>query len=165
MLISQTVVIPDENLQGHGQLIRVGKYADSLRSRGKFLPKPIKIGKSDQKKRALVRAIKPKLVPIEQVEIGDIVLCRLRGFCAWPSTVVAIEKTVIDVEFFGDQSTPKTSIKNIFKFSESAEVILDNLKGRKNPLLSKAVREAEIMLGIPMNLVQRVDLQGNFIDN
>lgn len=134
-------------------MIHVNKYTSSLRSQGKFVPEQRKIGQPSQKKRALVKAIKPRLVPVEEVKIGDIVLCKMRGYCAWPSKVIAIENAVIDVEFFGDHTTNKTSIKNIFNFSESAEAILYNLKGRKDPRLEKAVKEAEIVLGIPMSLV------------
>lgn len=140
-------------MQDLGQKIGVNNYANSLRSRGTSVSKQTKIAGVKPKKRALVKAIQPKYVLAEQVEIGDIVLCKMRGFCPWPSRVIEKKNTMINVEFFGDHTTQKTSIKNIFKFGESAEALLANLKGRKDPSLAKAIREAEIVHGLPMSLV------------
>lgn len=75
----------------------------------------------------------------------------MNGYCAWPARVIAIDKNQkfdIHVQFFGDNTTHKTTIIHIFGFSNSAEVILSNLKGRKNPLYAKAIKEAELCLGI-----------------
>lgn len=99
------------------------------------------------KSKALVRTIsKPK--PCDKVEIGVIVLCKMRGYPAWPAHVTGFEKKLICVQFYGDQTTHKASIKNFFKFVDSQELIISCLRNRKNPLYSKAIREAELSLGL-----------------
>lgn len=90
---------------------------------------------------------KPK--PCERVEIGEIVLCKMRGYCEWPASVTELQKNVVHIEFFGDHTTHKSTLGNIYKFEESHDLILANLKMKKTPQYSKAVREAESVLGIP----------------
>lgn len=140
-------------MQGHGRKMGLNNYTSALRSRGKSVLKQTKTERVKQKKTALVKAVQPKLVPVERVAVGDVVLCKMRGFCAWPAKVIENENAMINVEFFGDHTTHKTSIKNIFAFAESAEALLANLKGRKEPALAKAVREVEIVHGLPMSLI------------
>lgn len=96
--------------------------------------------------RALVKFIKPKNV--ESVIIGDVILCKMRGYAEWPARVITVEKNRITVQFFGDHQTHTTTIKNIFNFANSTDVILRNINGRKGPMYAKSVREAEVLLGI-----------------
>lgn len=86
---------------------------------------------------------------IQSTVVGEVVLCKLRGFCEWPATVTAINHGRISVEFFGDRTTHSTTIKNIFSFSANIPLIISNLTGRKNPLFRKSVKEAEAVLGVP----------------
>lgn len=90
-----------------------------------------------------------KPVPCELVEIGQVLLCKMRGYVAWPALVNGIENKLISIEFFGDKTTHKATIGNFFKFEASQAYIIGNLKRKKNFLYSKAVKEAEIMLGVP----------------
>lgn len=90
-------------------------------------------------------------VHVEKVEMNEVILCKMRGFCIWPGRISAIDNNQITVEFFGDNSTHKTTIKNIFDFFKSIDFMRDNLNGRKNPLYAKSIREAEIAMGIPLN--------------
>lgn len=76
----------------------------------------------------------------------------MKGYCEWPANVTSIENNRIGVTFFGDQTMFKTSLINLYKFEESADVILANLRGRKTPLYGKAVMEAEAVLEIPLEL-------------
>lgn len=73
----------------------------------------------------------------------------MRGYVAWPALVNGIENKLISIEFFGDKTTHKATIGNFFKFEASQAYIIGNLKRKKNFLYSKAVKEAEIMLGVP----------------
>lgn len=76
----------------------------------------------------------------------------MRGHCKWPARVTSIENDVISVEFFGDQTTTKTTVKHIFHFADSFVSIINSLKemkSNKKLLFKKAVEEAEIVLGIP----------------
>lgn len=75
----------------------------------------------------------------------------MRFYCEWPARVMGINIGQIDVEFFGDNTSHKTAFRNIFNFVDSSDVIIANLRGRKNPLLLKSVQEAEIVLGIPQS--------------
>lgn len=54
------------------------------------------------------QALKP--TPCDHVERGQVVLCKMRGFCEWPAIVTGFEKNLITVEFFGDHTTQKTAI-------------------------------------------------------
>lgn len=63
--------------------------------------------------------------------------------------VLEINGNAIHVKFFGDSTTYTTALKNTFSFSEHHDVVLINLRGRKNPLYTKAIKEAETLLGIP----------------
>lgn len=102
------------------------------------------------KKGAVVKSHKSKPKPTVSVQLGEVVLCKMRGFCEWPARVFGIENGLIHVEFFGDHTTHKAAIHNFYKFEDSSDVILANLRGRKNALYSKSVREAEVVLGIPL---------------
>lgn len=103
-----------------------------------------------RKSKALVRVIaKPK--PCEHVNEGDIVLCKMRGYCSWPAIVTEINQNSVSVEFFGDHTTQKTTLKNLYTFHESHSEIISNLKRLKNPLYKKAILEVERILRIPEN--------------
>lgn len=91
---------------------------------------------------------KSTYIPVEKVTNGQIILCKVRGFCPWPGVVTGFDKNLISVKFFGDNSTYKAAINNFFKFEESSGAIIHNLKMKKNPMYSKAVREAEAVIGI-----------------
>lgn len=107
--------------------------------------------KVTKKSTAIVKA-QPiaKLTPCCSVELGEVVLCKMRGFCEWPAIVTEIKDNMIHVEFFGDYTTHKAAINgNFFKFKESYDAIKFNLLYKKKPLYSKAVAEAEISLGVP----------------
>lgn len=120
----------------------------------KLRPRPLKVFertvKKTNKSRALVRSktiSKPKAC--ESVINHEVVLVKIKGFCEWPAIVTGIENKLISIKFFGDQTTRKISLKNVFKFEDSHETILNNLRMKKTPLYAKSVQEAEKMLGVP----------------
>lgn len=86
------------------------------------------------------------------INLNDIVMAKLRGYTAWPAIVVKfMNKSQVKVEFFGVDQSQKigfVNIKEITRFSDSAEVILLLLK-RNIPNFKKSVHEAEIVCGIP----------------
>lgn len=86
---------------------------------------------------------------LEKVELNEIILCKMTGFCEWPAKVLSIDGNRIHVQFYGDKTTACTSIGHVFSFEQSAETIIRNLKSKKRPLYAKSVREAEIALKIP----------------
>lgn len=110
--------------------------------------KPIEEKKSKKVSLAVVRK-KSTAANVESVALNEIIICKMRGFCAWPARVIKIDGTRITVQFFGDNTTHTTTIKNIFCFANSMELLLGNLSGRRNPLYAKSIREAETVLGIP----------------
>lgn len=87
--------------------------------------------------------------PCEHVNEGEVVLCQMRGFSAWPSRVIEIVGDLVQVRFFGDQTTYKTTVKHLYPFHKSHAEIISNLNRLKNPLYSKSVQEAESVLKIP----------------
>lgn len=90
---------------------------------------------------------KPK--PCDSVQMGEVVLCKMRGFAEWPAVVTGIENNLIHIEFFGDHTKHKATIKSFFKFRDSHDLILANLKSKKTPLYAKSIKEAEMVLGVP----------------
>lgn len=108
-----------------------------------------------------VVAQKPKCMPLpcKSVELNEILLFKLSGFCEWPCYATRIDNGMIHIEFFGDHTIQKSKIgTKFFKFQESHELILFNLRKRKTKLYEKSVREAEIALGIDehMSILNRV---------
>lgn len=88
----------------------------------------------------------------DKIEIGQIVLFKLRGFCEWPAFVTGINGNKIDVEFFGDQTVQNGTIAHFYTFEDNHELIAANYMTKKNifakALYGKAIREAESVLGI-----------------
>lgn len=98
----------------------------------------------------VVRKPPMKRVIPQNVNVNDIVLFKMRGFFAWPALVIGINNKVVEVEFFGDHTTQKSSKKeNILSFKDSLDLILFNLRQRKCQLYRKAIREAEVLLDVP----------------
>lgn len=93
----------------------------------------------------------PAATPCKTIYVGDVVLCKIRGWCNWPAYITEIDKNVVSVEFFGDHTTHKTTIQHLFSFLDSSIDILANLTRLKDPLFSKSVKEAEGSLKIPSN--------------
>lgn len=91
----------------------------------------------------------PKPKNCTNIVIGEVVLCRMRGFAEWPSFVTSINGNMISVEFFGDHTTHTAAIEHFYIFEESTDTILSNLRKYKRPLYKKSVKEAENALGIP----------------
>lgn len=120
------------------------------RKKQKLLPgaEEIKNIKRDNKK-IVAKPAMPKPTPIENAKIGQVLLCKLKCFCPWPAFVTEVRGGLISVEFFGDHTKYTGAIKNFYKFEDSSETIIANLRGRKNPLYRKSVLEAEVALGIP----------------
>lgn len=106
-----------------------------------------------KKKRVLVVAHRmPIATPCDQVVIGQVILCKMRGYCEWPAKVTGFDSTLICIEFYGDHTTHKSTLCNCFKFEQSHEIIIANLKSKKTPLYKKSVLEAERELNIPPEL-------------
>lgn len=72
----------------------------------------------------------------------------MRGYVEWPARVIAVDGNSINVEFFGDRTTHTTTIKHTYDFHECFDIILNNLRGRKNPHYRKAIKECELVLGV-----------------
>lgn len=87
-----------------------------------------------------------------EIVVRDVVMAKLRGYMAWPAIIVGfIGKNRVKVEFFGADQSEKigfVNIKECTKFCESSELVLISLK-RNNPKFEKAVREAELLCGVP----------------
>lgn len=105
--------------------------------------------KSGKKSQALIKSTSIKPKPLETTKVGEVLLCKLRGYCEWPALVNSITNGIVNVTFFGDNTTAKTTIKNCFSFSDSTEFVMSMVQKKKNPLYSKSVKEAEVSLGIP----------------
>lgn len=95
---------------------------------------------------------KPIATPCDRVMLGQVVLCKMKGHPLWPAKVIGFENNLISIKFYGDHTTYKAALRNFFKFEESTEVMIANLKSKKRPLYKKAVHEAEVELKIPAEI-------------
>lgn len=122
---------------------------DKRRRNQSSIKMPIAVEIAKKRSNAVMRAsaIK-KPLPAESVEVGEVVLCKMKGYPEWPGFVEIIDNKGIHIRFFGDNTTTHTNIKNIYKFVDSTGVILHNLRTKKKPSYAKAVKEAEMMLNI-----------------
>lgn len=111
-----------------------------------------KVGRNQkQKSKALMRTNKSKPIPCKSVDIGEVIVCKMRGFVEWPAFVTGFEKNLVCIQFFGDNTTHKAAVKNFYKFNDSIEILLSHLRTKKHPLLLKAVKEVEVVLALPSN--------------
>lgn len=81
--------------------------------------------------------------------INAVVLAKMKGFSPWPSKLVSLTKTKASVYFFGTNNHGEVSIEDILLFRNSA-VIIKSLLGMNLKHYRKAVREAEICQGVPL---------------
>lgn len=88
--------------------------------------------------------------------VGDVVLCKIRGFPDWPAIVIEVvmpdKKGLprITVRFFGDKTTHTTTITNIFPFIACRDLMIAKLCGRKHPLYGKSIAEAQGVLQVKL---------------
>lgn len=104
----------------------------------------------------------PKPTPCDHIDIGQVVLCKMRGFVEWPALVTGFNNNLIAIEFFGDKTTHKAAIKNFFIFEKSHDTIVNNIRSKKGysrELYCKSVREAEDLLGVPreISILNQID--------
>lgn len=106
---------------------------------------------SGSKKGAKVKALVLSKAPrnVANLMVGEIALCKMRGFCEWPCIVTAVDGNIIEVEFFGDHTVYKAKIDHFFDIKQSSDVMLSNLRRLKSSLYRKAIAEVEIAMGIP----------------
>lgn len=105
--------------------------------------------KSKPKSKALVLVrTNPKPQPCNSVGVGEVILCKMRGFPEWPAIVTGFDNNLVCIKFFGDQTTHKTAVKNVYRFDDSHGLIISHLCSKKKPLYSKAIKEAEVALGV-----------------
>lgn len=83
----------------------------------------------------------------------------MKGFAMWPAVVTGFQKKLIEINFFGDNTSHKAALCNFYKFEESHDIMIANLKTKKTPLYKKAILEAEYMLNIPpkMSLTNKIN--------
>lgn len=110
--------------------------------------------KTKPKITSLVKRNKPisNCKPLECVRLGQVLLCKMRGWTEWPAKVIDVNGNEIEVRFFGDSKTLKTNIRHLFGFEENYLKIMSDLQRLKDLLYQRAVREAEIELNIPFEL-------------
>lgn len=93
---------------------------------------------------------KPKLITARKDILieGLIVLAKMNTYPAWPALIKTFRKTVVTVQFFGENSTGNVKYDQIGLFAENHALIRANLKKTINGY-SKAVSCAEGALQIP----------------
>lgn len=95
------------------------------------------------------------------LEIGLIIMAQMRGYSAWPSRIISINKKRAKVFFYGTSNTGGVDVANIVPMEHCAEVIR-LLLIRRTAAFAKGVREAEIYLGIPdeisvLNVINEIE--------
>lgn len=81
-------------------------------------------------------------------KLNTIVLAKMRTFSPWPSKLVSIENNKALVYFFGTNNHGTVPFEDVVPFYETVSV-LKILITMKIQFFKKAVREAEIFLGVP----------------
>lgn len=123
-----------------------------LRLRHRHVDVPVdNIVKGKKKSNKLVKRqpiSKPQLC--DSIEMGQVVLCKMRGHSAWPAKVIGFVNDRVTVEFYGDHTYIDSSRANIYSFEGSSDLLLANLRTKKTELYRKSVREAEIALSVPL---------------
>lgn len=99
------------------------------------------------------REVTPKLIKVDRnlIEIGLVILAKMRTYAAWPSAVVSLKKNYISVKFFGDDTIGNVPYDAVGIFSENHELIRSNLRKKINGYI-KAVKFAEGTLNITPHL-------------
>lgn len=78
-------------------------------------------------------------------------MAKMRSYCAWPAKIIKIKGKRTDVFFFGTNQTGTVDTDKISHFAHSHQEIRRILT-RKNASFVRAVKEVELLLGIPENL-------------
>lgn len=87
----------------------------------------------------------------DEIRIGKIVLGKQRYSVPWPSRIVSIHKSHVNVFFFGDGRIGPVKLNDIYEFSDSIDEIKRCLKSQGYNY-GKGIREAEMIIGIPEHL-------------
>lgn len=86
---------------------------------------------------------------LNEVQLEEIILVKMRGYPPWPSRVIEIiNENSIRVESYGDYKTWTTTLKHTYSFKKNINIVIQNVLGRKHPLYSKAVKECERILKV-----------------
>lgn len=103
----------------------------------------------------LVKRIKtPNLITVPQTDLvqGLVVLAKMKKYPAWPAIIMSLRKTCANVQYFGENSTGTVPYHSIGLFQNNHELIIHNLTNKTLRGYDKSVREAEVSLGIPLEL-------------
>lgn len=87
--------------------------------------------KNQTKSRALIKlnSFKPK--PVDSIHVGQVLLCKIRGFSEWPAYVNNIHNGIVNVTFFGDKTTTKTTMKHLYSFTDSVDFLVYMVQKKK----------------------------------
>lgn len=86
--------------------------------------------------------------PKDMLKEGLVVIAKMRSFAAWPARIVSFRKTVVTVNFFGDETIGNVPYKDIGLFETNRQLIKGNLV-KKIDGYAKAVQTMEMVLKIP----------------
>lgn len=64
-------------------------------------------------KNTAIVSLAKKAKQCESVQMGDVILCKIRGYAEWPCFVTGLDGNSVDVKFFGDNTTFS---KKLFRF-------------------------------------------------
>lgn len=82
------------------------------------------------------------------LRVNDLVMAKMRTYCAWPAQVIDVKGKRTEVYFFGTAQKGTVNTANVKLFIESHQKIR-RLLPRLNPQFIKAIREVETILEIP----------------
>lgn len=150
-----------EDMNCCSSLNRPKRFKSDIKTNDKTKPKANRKINSKKPKNQLVALSKLEVQHAKNAAIGDVVLCKIRGFPDWPAIVTEVampQKGLpkITVTFFGDKTTHTTTIMNILPFFACRDLMISKLCGRKNPLYGKSIREAQSVLQV--NLIDDIYL-------
>lgn len=89
----------------------------------------------------------------KQLDVGDCVIARMRGYCPWPAKITGITKDRrrIKCYFYGSHDNGSVDAKQVIPFEDAHETIRLLCIRRPNEFI-KGIREAELENGVPDEL-------------
>lgn len=140
------------NLTGK-PIVKLCRY--DLRQRGK--PAPEKPPKLLKKPSTAIAKTTPQLVSVlwndlKKVPVippvNSVILAKMKSYSPWPSKLVAMQGEKCFVYFFGTNQHGHVTATEIALF-QNGHILIRKLCCMRIPCFKKAVREAEVFLGIP----------------
>lgn len=98
----------------------------------------------------------------EQLQIGDAVIARMRGYMPWPGRVQSLNNKIITCYFFGTNNIGPVGAKNVMPYSFAKETVRLVCLRSPNKYI-RGIMEIEAVCGVPEELSYLNEIDRNSI--